>query len=581
MLNLDNPNFEKPSAILRENSRFLVEQNRFTGPKSYDGFVGGPPLAYDRERSALAVDSSDNHTLVYGATGSKKTRCVVMPTIRMLGFAGESMLINDPKGELYRTMARFLKDQDYNIVTLNFRNASVGDCWNFLEVPYRFYKEGNIDKACEFIEDVAKTITLDTESKEPFWSNAAASCLYGLILCLFRYCKKYNEPDEAVNIGNLLTLRQKMFAPRRSFSPNPNPIWEWAKEDELIAASMTGTVETASDTQKGILSTLDQALKSFVISPSLVEMLSHSTFSFDHIAQEKTAVFLLTPDEKTTYHRLVALYISQSYQQLIQLAERSGGKLPGRVNYILDEFSSLPVIGGCDFVQYLTAGRSRNLRFILCLQSKNQLVHTYKENAQTITANCTNWIYLFSRELELLKDISALCGEKKDHTPNLSVYDLQQLDKEKNQALLLSDRYKPAIVTLLDISGYSSSYTVLPIKTPTRAPRILLNFSEIEKEKKEKEEREKKEREKKERETKEKEAKEREEKEKEGSNNFELATPTAIEDIIKKDEADKKNFQEAILSAIKNLNDTLMNLGADSASKKNVNVVPSDNESEG
>lgn len=140
MLNLDNPNFEKPSAILRENSRFLVEQNRFTGPKSYDGFVGGPPLAYDREHGAVAVDSSDNHTLVYGATGSKKTRCIVMPTIRMLGFAGESMIINDPKGELYRTMARFLEDQDYNIITVNFRDASVGDCWNFLEIPYRFTK---------------------------------------------------------------------------------------------------------------------------------------------------------------------------------------------------------------------------------------------------------------------------------------------------------------------------------------------------------------------------------------------------------------------------------------------------------
>lgn len=571
MLNLDNPNFEKPSAILRENSRFLVEQNRFTGPKSYDGFVGGPPLAYDRERGAVGVDSSDNHTLVYGASGSKKTRCVIMPTIRMLGFAGESMIINDPKGELYRTMARFLEDQDYNIITVNFRDASAGDCWNFLEVPYRFYKEGNIDKACEFIEDVAKTITMDTENKEPFWSNAAASCLYGLILCLFRYCKKYNEPDEAVNIGNLLTLRQKMFAPRRDFFFEPNPIWTWAKEDELIAASMTGTVETASDTQKGILSTLDQALKSFVISPSLVEMLSHSTFSFDRIAQEKTAVFLLTPDEKTTYHRLVALYISQSYQQLVQLADRSGGKLPGRVNYILDEFSSLPVIGGCDFVQYLAAGRSRNLRFILCLQSKNQLVHTYKENAQTITANCTNWIYLFSRELELLKDISALCGEKKDHTPNLSVYDLQQLDKEKNQALLLSARYKPAIVTLLDISGYSSGYTVIPIKTPTRTPRVLLDFGEIEKEKKEKEEKEKKEREK----------KEQEKKEKEEANNSEQAPFIASGDTINKDETDKKNFQEAILSAITNLNATLMNLGADPASKKNVNVVSSDNESEG
>ena len=481
MLNLDNPNFERPSAILRGNSRFLVEQNRFTGPKSYDGFVSGPPLAYDREHGAVAVDSSDNHTLVYGASGSKKTRCVIMPTIRMLGFAGESMIINDPKGELYRTMARFLEDQNYNIVTLNFRDASVGDCWNFLEIPYHFYKEGNIDKACEFIEDVAKTITLDTETTEPFWSNSAASCLYGLILCLFRYCKEYNKLDESVNIGNLLTLRQKMFASKRSYSSTPNPIWEWAKEDELIAASMTGTMETASDTQRGILSTLDQALKTFVISPSLVEMLSHTTFSFDRITQEKTAVFLLTPDEKTTYHRLVALYISQSYQQFVSLADQSGGKLPGRLNYVLDEFSSIPTIG-CDFPQYLAAGRSRNLRFILCLQSKNQLVHAYKENAQTITANCTNWIYLFSRELELLKDISALCGEKKDHTPNLSIYDLQQLDKEKNQALLLSARCKPAIVNLLDISGYSPAYPVLPIKTPKRGIRVLLDFSEFKKE---------------------------------------------------------------------------------------------------
>lgn len=482
MLNLDNPNFEKPSAILRENSRFLVEQNRFTGPKSYDGFVGGPPLAYDRERGAVAVDSSDNHTLVYGATGSKKTRCIVMPTIRMLGFAGESMIINDPKGELYRTMARFLEDQDYNIITVNFRDASVGDCWNFLEIPYRFYKEGNLDKAGEFIEDVARTITANTGTDDPFWSSSAASCLYGLILCLFRYCKEYDKPDEAVNIGNLLTLRREMFAQKARFSSAHNPIWEWAKKDELIAASMTGTVETASDTQKGILSVLDLGLKMFIISPSLVDMLSHTTFSFDRIAQEKTAVFLLTPDEKTTYHRLVSLYISQSYQQLVQFADRSGGKLPGRVNYVLDEFSSLPSIGGCDFVQYLAAGRSRNLRFILCLQSKNQLVHTYKENAQTITANCTNWIYLFSRELELLKDISALCGERKDHTPNLSVYDLQQLDKEKNQVLLLSARCKPAIVNLLDISGYAPAYPVLPIKTPTRGVRISLDFNEIKKE---------------------------------------------------------------------------------------------------
>lgn len=474
MLNLDNPNFERPSTILRNSTRFVVEQNRFAGPKSYDGFVGGPPLAYDRERGIVAVDSSDNHTLIYGATGSKKTRCIVMPAIRILGFAGEGMVINDPKGELYRTMGRFLEDRGYNIITLNFRDPSSGDAWNFLQIPYQFYKEGNIDKACEFIEDVANTITVNTGTSEPFWSHAAASCLYGLILCLFRYCKEHGLPDEAVNIGNLLTLRRRMFESRFQ-----NPLWEWGQKDELIAASLSGTVETAEDTRKGILSTLDQALKTFVISPSLVEMMSNSTFELESIAQQKTAVFLLTPDEKTTYHRLVSLFISQSYQQLVQLADRSGGKLPRRVNYILDEFSSLPAVGGCDMTQYLAAGRSRNLRFLLCLQSKNQLVHTYKENSQTITANCTNWIFLFSRELDLLRDISALCGEKKDHTPNLSVYDLQQLDKNRNQALLLSARCKPAIVNLLDISGYAPSYPERPIRTPDRSARIQLDFAEF------------------------------------------------------------------------------------------------------
>lgn len=84
-----------------------------------------------------------------------------------------------------------------------------------------------------------------------------------------------------------------------------------------------------------------------------------------------------------------------------------------------------------------------------------------------------------------------------------------------------------------------------------------------------------------EKEKKEREKKEQEKKEKEGANNSEQAPFIASGDTINKDETDKKNFQEAILSAITNLNATLMNLGADPASKKNVNVVSSDNESEG
>ena len=477
MLNLDNPNFERPNNILRENTCFDVERKRFSASKSYDGFVGGPPLAYDRENRKVAVDSSDDHTLVYGATGSKKTRCIVMPSIRILGYAGESMILNDAKGELYRSSAGFLQEQGYHVVTLNFREPSSGDCWNFMEIPYQLYKAGNVDKACEYVADIANTISPVMDAKDPFWAQSASSCLYGLILCLFRYCRERALPDEAVNIANLLTLRREMF--RKTGYSRVNKFWQWAQEDMMISSSLIGTVETASDTQKGILSTLDVALNMFVVSPSLVEMVSHNTFEINSIVQQKTAVFLITPDEKTTYHRLVSLFISQSYQQLVRLADHTDGRLSSRVNYILDEFSALPAVGGSDMAQYLAAGRSRNLRFLICLQSKNQLVHTYKENAETITANCTNWIFLFSRELDLLRDISALCGEKRDHTPNLSVYDLQQLDKEHDQALLLSARRKPAIVNLLDISGYAPASAVPPVRTPERRDCIRLEFKEM------------------------------------------------------------------------------------------------------
>ena len=118
---------------------------------------------------------------------------------------------------------------------------------------------------------------------------------------------------------------------------------------------------------------------------------------------------------------------------------QQGGRLPNRINYVLDEFSSLPAIGS-DFPSMISAARSRNIRFSIVCQSKNQLIRRYKEEAATITANCTNWVFFASRELDLLRELSELCGQKKDHTPNVSVYDLQQLSKEKNQALLFTGR---------------------------------------------------------------------------------------------------------------------------------------------
>lgn len=478
MISSNNPNLSRPETLFQEFTHLDINTHRFSGKKSYDGQVGGFPLLYSKEKQQLAVDATDSHTLVVGASGSKKTRSFVLPAIKVLGYAGESMIINDPKGELYTRTAGELRDSGYNIITVNLRDPSVGHAWNPLQIPYSYYKAGDMDKAAEFANDIANTLILGKiATDDPFWDYSAYDCCLGLMMLLFKLCKEMGYPDNAVNISNLLRLRRKLF--ENGINAKNTPLWKWAGEDELIAASLTGSVMTAQDTMRGILATLDQKLRALAIQPSLLEMLANSNFDIEEIGQSKTAVYLITPDEKTTYSSIVAMFISQSYQHLIYSATQSGGRLSIRVNYILDEFSSLPAIGS-DFPSMISAARSRNIRYLICIQSKSQLVKRYKEEAATIISNCMNWIVLFTRELELLREVSELCGQKKDRTPNISVYDLQHLSKERDEALLLAGKAKPCLVNLLDIDHFGErSYKVIDFFTPERLSRLHIDFSEL------------------------------------------------------------------------------------------------------
>lgn len=472
----NNPNLENPNRLIRQYAYLNLDTGKFGGKLSYDNQKGGVPLMYNGAMEQLVVDPTDSHTLVFGSSGSKKTRTVVMPSIHVLAQAGESMIIHDAKGELYARTAAMLMRNGYDVIPVNFRKPECGYAWNPLDIPYRYYKEGDMDRAAEFANDVAGTITLGEVAnvKDPFWEHSAHDCLFGLILLLFKYCKENDLPDTAVNMANLASLRRMLF--RAGTRSQDSWLWKFGSGDELIASSLSGTVMTADDTMKGILSTLDQKLRTFIINNSLADMLANSNFDLDCVGKKKTALFLITPDEKTSYHPLVAIFVSQSYQRLIYLAEANGGRVECRVNYILDEFSSLPAIGS-DFPSMIAAARSRNIRFLLVAQSKNQLVRRYQEEAATIMANCNNWIIMFTRELELLKDISELCGTRENGKPNVSVYDLQHLSKEQNQALLLAGRLKPMVTELMDIKRMDGERFVRAnFPTPERGNRHALSF---------------------------------------------------------------------------------------------------------
>lgn len=436
---------------------------------------GGVPLAYDSDRRRIAIDAGDTHTLIWGSTGSLKTRCIIEPTVKIIGKAGESMIINDPKAEIYNRCAAELKEEGYRVIVINIRQPQYGNAWNPLAIPYRFFMEGNLDLASEFANDVASNLMLEEVSeRDPFWDYSAADCLFGLILLLFRYCKDHGYTESAVNMSNVMELRRHLFmnGTRAQYSH----LWRYAMEEELIASSLSGSIYAPDKTMMSILSTFDQKMRTFSIRPTLLDMLANNDIDIGAVGEEKCAVFLIIPDEKSTYNNLVSLFIKQAYEYLIYKASHyTNLRLKNRVNFILDEFSSLPPISSMSSM--ISAARSRDIRFVLAIQGMHQLIRRYGREAETIKSNCGNWIYLTSRELDLLQEISDLCGRQRNQQPNLSVYDLQHFSKEKGEALVLCGRLKPAKVNLLDIDRFGEDqYVILDFEEMPREKRERLTF---------------------------------------------------------------------------------------------------------
>lgn len=466
-----NSRFENEATFSNYFSKYHVDSGRILHNSSvkYVEHYGGVPVGI--YNGNVLIDSSDSHTMVFGSTGSKKSRLLIMPMVRILADAGESMIITDPKSEIYDRTSGYLEKNGYTIKVINLRNPSLGNSWNPLYIPYLYYQNNELDKAYEFANDIAVNLCLaEISDRDPFWDYSSRDLFFGLELLLFRYCFEYKEQKGRPNIANLSRLRQYIFknhfsSIRSVISDLPSELKQFIDEDLITLSALIGTINAPDKTQASILSTYDEKMRCFTIQPDLLNMLSTDNLNIEKIGDQKTAIFVIMPDEKTSYHKLVSLFIKQSYEVVISLAQkRQNGKMPIRINYILDEFASLPSIK--DFPAMISASRSRNIRFTLVVQSKHQLIGKYGDEADVIQSNCSNWIFLTSREIEMLKELSILCGEKRNGKPLVPIDYLQHLNKEKGEALVLIGRLYPYITRLPDIKSYDGDRYEKAVKMP-------------------------------------------------------------------------------------------------------------------
>ncbi len=443
--------------------------------------AAGFPLVYDKKKNLVYVDNGESHSLVIGATGSGKTQMVINPLVGILAKKGESMVITDPKGEIFEKNGEMLKDLGYDVIVVNFRDPKNGSCWNPYTLPYKYYKEGNQDKANELLNDMAINIATDEKADDPFWTNSAADYLTGLSLGMF---EDASEDEISISTVNLMMTvgEEKMGA-----STYAKEYFKLKDPASPAAINALGTVNAPQDTKNSIESVLKQKIKVFAVTQNLAEMLSRSDFDMETIGERKTAVFMIIQDEKTTYHALATIFVKQCYESLIAVAQRHGGKLPVRTNFLLDEFANMPKFK--DITTMITAARSRQIRMTMIIQNFAQLKQVYgNEDAETIRGNCGNILYLLTGELSALEEISKLCGDKivkvgkdkKEETrPLITVTELQRF--KQDEVLVLKHRLPPLRTKFLPFwntdFGYGKNNERVPkAKLPTHEQKAIKLF---------------------------------------------------------------------------------------------------------
>lgn len=346
------------------------------------------------ENNYLPVDKRGNvNVLVVGGSGSGKSASYSIPNAyQLLG----SYVFTDPKGELYDKTAGYLKQNGYKIKVLNLVHPQYSDGYNPL-----MHVNSEID-----VDVIAHTIVKGQKStdstSDPFWDDSAETLLKALIYYLLA-----TRPEEEQNLASCAELVRA--ANSNGGSNLLSELMSQLPYDHPARMNYKSIEIAPEKTYSSILSTLQSKLGKFD-SKEIAELTSTDTINFDEIGQEKTAVYVISPDTHTTYNFLLTIFFSQMIQQLYDFADNNGGALQVPTYFILDEFANIGQIP--DFDQKISTSRSRKISFSVILQNLDQLEAIYDKSYETIIGNCDTHVFLGSNSQKTVEYFSKALGEK-------------------------------------------------------------------------------------------------------------------------------------------------------------------------
>lgn len=467
-----------------ENSRFLTEQERdkYFPHHLYSDLNkvkkdGIPVRAVLDKKKHLQVNFLPGaHSLIIGATGSGKTTTFINPMIQLLAStaAGSSMIMTDPKGELFDLHSQYLVSRGYKVLLLDLRDTYSSSRWNPLDGIWDMYQEyveagkgikfhkddmskypdlkrmdgegepgkpwaewrGKAyadlshcqddvsvtrqqfyDEMYEDLNDLISVICPIENEKDPVWEKGARSIIMSTCLAMLEDSEdeRLNMTKDKFNFFNInkaLTNSEDEFATLKEYFEGRSKLSQ--------AYTLSRQVMSAADTTLSSYMSITFDKLNMFNDRGLCGLTSATDVQAERFAEEPTALFMKIPDEKDTRHGLAAVFILCMYKALIKVASaREDLSLPRNVYFILDEFGNMPKIEKFD--KMITVGRSRKIWFNMVVQSYSQLNNVYGEKvADIVKSNCGMKMFIGSNDIGTCEEFSKLCGNMTVRTNSTS-----------------------------------------------------------------------------------------------------------------------------------------------------------------
>ena len=359
-----------------------------------------------QELTAL-VDSDDIHCLMIGASGIGKTAFFLYPNLEYACASGMSWLALDSKGDLARNYGTIAKNcYGYNVSVIDLRNPTRSDGNNLLTLVNRYMDIAREDpknlaaraKAEKYAKILAKTIVNpdgddSNRGQNAFFYDAAEGLLTSVILMLAEFLPPDEEhPQERRHIVSVFKLVQDLLEPSKVKGKSHFQLLMGKLPPDHKARWFAGAaLNSAEQAMASVMSTVLSRLNAFLDSELEQVLCFDSAIDAEKFGSEKSAIFLILPEEDTTKNFMAGLMIQNLSRELFAVADENGGKLQNRVVLFCDEFGTMPPF---DVLPLFSAGRSRRLTLVPIIQSLAQLEKNYgKEGSEIIQDNCQDTIF--------------------------------------------------------------------------------------------------------------------------------------------------------------------------------------------